>query len=434
MILTIASFLVLFSLPVMAYLALKQPGYAFALVIPMYAIEQVLLQNRTGFPISGIAVNLFVGIICTLAIGLAIGRGDLKGVRLPPTAVAAYALLLYAAVTLLWVPNERKAVNTFRDMIPYLGTYALLAPFCVADRTQIRKFVFAMIFLGGFVALGLAFSRASNRFIEVSAGAGKVELLNPLAAGSFGGHLLICILFALYQFEMHLVKKGAMLVVALIALYVVAQSGSRGQLVALLLTCLLWVPITAKITARRSFATVYILVAALGAVGYLFLDRLDLLYRFNSEHVRTGTLGRFDMALNLLERTYKDGPVTMLFGLGNSSSYHYIGFYPHIVPLEVLAEEGVLGFILLCVFTIGFFLKSRSVINNPLIDPVSRAECCLIAALFSFDALLTLKQGSLLGSPRFFCFGIAGLILMNQQFPRRLVETVHQYQLSRPAT
>ncbi|HNK51686.1 MAG TPA: hypothetical protein PKX75_21965, partial [Nitrospira sp.] len=55
--------------------------------------------------------------------------------------------------------------------------------------------------------------------------------------------------------------------------------------------------------------------------------------------------GRWEMAAKLLSAWWGEGPATIFGGLGNSAAFdpHIVGFYPHILPLEILAEEGVLG-------------------------------------------------------------------------------------------
>jgi hypothetical protein len=95
--------------------------------------------------------------------------------------------------------------------------------------------------------------------------------------------------------------------------------------------------------------------------------------------------------------------MTILFGLGNSASYdpHIIGMYSHIVPLEVLAEEGIIGF--------GLFLSIRSInqaykyVKN---DQEYRGLLATISATFLFSFILSLKQGNMFGSLDLFMIAI----------------------------
>ena len=101
-------------------------------------------------------------------------------------------------------------------------------------------------------------------------------------------------------------------------------------------------------------------------------------------------------------------PDTLVFGLGNSASYdpHILGFYPHFVPLEVLAEEGLIGFglylaILFC--SMRSCLRCfRSIAN----EPRERLLLGGIVGLCMFTLLLSFKQGSLLGNVEFFMLSI----------------------------
>ena len=117
--------------------------------------------------------------------------------------------------------------------------------------------------------------------------------------------------------------------------------------------------------------------------------------------------GRLEQAFRLT-RLWYGTPETLLFGLGNSASFdsRILGIYPHFVPLEVLAEEGVIGF---TIFLLILFLASKVVLQCyryaqrfPSERPII---ACLIATFF-YSLLLALKQGSLLGNLELFMFGI----------------------------
>jgi O-antigen ligase len=90
----------------------------------------------------------------------------------------------------------------------------------------------------------------------------------------------------------------------------------------------------------------------------------------------------------------------LLFGLGNSASWSrsLVGGYPHVVPLEILGELGLFGFVLFAVAVLTLFLRAftgstrRNMPHNAVLD---------FAALFGcwvFALLLSCKQGTVIFS------------------------------------
>jgi hypothetical protein len=92
--------------------------------------------------------------------------------------------------------------------------------------------------------------------------------------------------------------------------------------------------------------------------------------------------------------------MTFLIGLGNSASFStdIVGFYPHLVPAEVLAEEGVIGALML---TSLFFLALQIGLKGIRLtvgSPEQRGVVSALFGMFLFAFLLSLKQGSLVNS------------------------------------
>lgn len=408
--LTLASWAVLATMIVIAFRALRLPGCAFALVISMYAIEHVLLQNRTGLPIGGSFTNFFVGVTTLASLIAAFMRDEIKVINLTFPMVAGYLLIFYAGLSVTWSPVPNQSIQLFVDMVPYITVIVFLAPFCINSFRNLYACCIALMIIGIFISIGLIGSEVKHRAVELISNTGQVKRANPLATGSFGGHLAIFSLYFFYRFKLNKLQQIAVLSTVAAAVFVVAQSGSRGQIVALAISSLIWVPIGAKASVGRTNLIAYATVILFAIIGYLFLEKLDLLWRFNTERIESGAMGRFDMATSLLEATYKAGPAAILFGLGNSSSYFYVGFYPHIVPLEVIAEEGIIGSLLFAIFIIGVFRNFRSTLSDR--TCLVRSEACLFAGLFTFELLLSLKQGSLIGQQQLFCFGLCSFIVL----------------------
>ena len=120
----------------------------------------------------------------------------------------------------------------------------------------------------------------------------------------------------------------------------------------------------------------------------------------------TDFFGRMEMAQTMLW-TWINDPFAILFGLGNSSSFHIVGVYPHIVPIEILTEEGFIGFavyisIVMMAFSSIWWLIRWSGLNRELRDLVAN-----YGAMMLYMFMLSLKQGSAIGSLVMFFFFVA---------------------------
>jgi hypothetical protein len=119
-----------------------------------------------------------------------------------------------------------------------------------------------------------------------------------------------------------------------------------------------------------------------------------------------------------------------LFGLGNSASFSpdIIGRYPHMVPLEVLGEEGVLGlalFVAIVLLSIRYAMRLSSL--KVLSQDVKRVYAANFGCLV-FTLLLSLKQGSLINSSMIFLFAVTGeryYHLVKSQIYAYQKETIH---------
>ncbi|MCC6142136.1 MAG: hypothetical protein IT389_16165 [Nitrospira sp.] len=129
--------------------------------------------------------------------------------------------------------------------------------------------------------------------------------------------------------------------------------------------------------------------------------------RWGEEGAKEDVYGRLNNAMRLVHLAYET-PETMLLGLGNSASYdpRILGIYPHFVPLEVLAEEGLIGFGL---YALILYYLFKSVVRSFRLIGDDQSERMLLGGLVGlcmFTLLLSFKQGSLLGNLEFFMLAI----------------------------
>lgn len=203
--------------------------------------------------------------------------------------------------------------------------------------------------------------------------------------------------------------------VVALCLILVVRAGARGQLLGVLIVTVACWPISRRIKNFSQVLLMFVIIGFLTAIiGFglqEFWGKQSSYYaggsRWSEQAMQGAMSGRLEQAFHLV-RLWYGSPETLLFGLGNSASFdpHVLGMYPHFVPLEVLAEEGLVGFVtllLILTLTLRNIVRSYRRIEDM---PVERTILAVLAAIFFYAFLLALKQGSLLGNLELFMFGI----------------------------
>ena len=393
----------------LAFRSRKHPGAAMGLVWCLYAMEQVMQAGFSIFIARSYLLNVAVfGVSAFAALNLAFRTKMFSGIRFPRQVLWALFLFILVALSVAWAPKFGNSLNRLKDGAPYFALFLLVAPMCVLDRNQLEEAIKVLLYFGFVVLIGLAISPIDNRAIVVSSGAGgELTKGNPLAVASFAGCVLLAAVFKIYGMKK---KKGAIFLfhVAIIAagLFVLAQSGSRGQVIACVIAMVIWLPMTARVAANRSsvLAIGVVLVFCVGL--YYFVSNGADVNRWQSDQLRAHSSGRLDSAIRLLDTWYDEGGMYLLVGLGSSAAWDTIGGYPHVVPLELIAEEGILGFGFFVAFCFSLTVGGYQVLRSESVDIQSRVNVGLILALFTFQFALSFKQGSLIGSLSLFTFGL----------------------------
>ena len=182
------------------------------------------------------------------------------------------------------------------------------------------------------------------------------------------------------------------------------RSGSRGQLLGVLVVSVACWPISRRLIHLKQFAFLAFIILFLGtATNYAFQEFWvqdnygKHAARWSEQSAQDDISGRLSNAFFLV-RHWFSSPETVLLGLGNSASYdpRILGFYPHFLPLEILAEEGLIGFglytmILYCTWRSTF--RSLRMVTNM---PKERLLLGGLVGLCLFTLILSFKQGSLL--------------------------------------
>jgi hypothetical protein len=377
---------------------LHRPAVAFAAVLCLYGLKQwgqdtspFLVEHRT-------IANWSAAVLVAIAL-LRPRKSD--GAHTTPTSsmpwVLGVALYVYSFITLAWSPDWKVALAQWVSQAPYILVVSVFAPLLLGSTQDVKRICDWTVMIGASLcALALFLGHWGARGLLVNGDLTDMET-NPLAIAGLGGTICVA---AILAFPSAPWRKRLLYAVAVpVGLAVILRSGSRGQLVATGLALLVGWPL---ISSRRSLSTwvaLALVALVLNLVGTWLFQQLGVdSYRWTGTQSQEDINGRLAMAFALLQHATAH-PASLIFGLGNSSSFFYMGIYPHIAALEVLGEEGLIGAIIyLCLVASTFTSILRIKASMREEEPGARYALGVLSALFVFEFVLTLKQGTLLSS------------------------------------
>lgn len=386
---------------------LNNSGYALALVWSTYSLEQFLQYSNSFFVTYGSLVNFGVVFVAICSVLNGLRTRKIKRLRLSKAHIWWILLMALATISIFWAVSTEVSLTKYRLAAPYIVGFCVIAPYCAHDRKQIDNAIKGTVLLGGMILFGMLFCNFGARAIVLAFDGQKAIEGNPLAVATYGGYVLICSAFSIYAHKSNALVNLGKIAISFLAVYLIVRSGSRGQLIAAIVACLVWMPFTAKVAMKRSTVVAIIFGCVFAfAANYFLSSQDDLSWRWSSTRLQADQFGRFEMAKTILLENLETGPWAWLMGLGSSSSFPILNTYPHIVPAEILAEEGLFGLVLF----VGFILVAASVgykaMNLKSIDVASRVNVGTMMTLFSFQLLLSFKQGTLLGQTSLFGVGL----------------------------
>lgn len=379
----------------------KYPAVALAGVLCMFGLEQWGQATTRFFAQHQTVTNLIIGGILVSALMMqSIRRGFALVADYPVVGWLTLALFVYAFASTQWAPRPDLSANLWSSRWPYIITVVLLSPLLITEPRDLRAANAALVLAGGLLAvLLLLFVKWESRRIVL-----ENDFGNPLAIAAMAGMVVLIIILADPWPESKMWFPMKWTLVAL-SLALIVRSGSRGQLLGVLLSCVICWPISRGLRNVKQFAVLSLVIIFLGvAVNWTMQE-------FWGEEI-SGGRGRWsgrsaekDISERLanavmMVRLAAASPETLLFGLGNSAAYdpRILGYYPHFLPLEILAEEGIIGFGLYgMILSCGAFAGYRS---WRLLTASGGDQRLLggLSSLFLFAVILSLKQGNLLGN------------------------------------
>ncbi len=381
--------------------AWRVPPVALGVILAMYGIEQFAQSVSPFYVQHARLINIFIGVTALVAFYRRHRKSHFQRLSYGDVGLLAIVLYLYALMSTLWSPISSESLAYYLAAAPYVILYVFVAPLLVSNTKDLEKGFEALVYIGiAASVLLLFFAEWDGRGVVVAGNEGEEwASSNPLASSEMAGYVALAAFFMPRENKekwWDYLRWGAVVLSVMLAV----RSGSRGQTIFMLLSLALFYPLRQRFNIK-TFASM--LVAA-AFVGLVLVYSLDAYWggvensRWEGEAMDEAVYERAEIASDLMASWWKGGAATFIFGLGNSASFDpdVAGYYPHIVPVEVLGEEGLLGLIIylvMLVMTGRSFMKVMGMKSDR-----HRQLGVALGAMFFFSFLLSLKQGALLSS------------------------------------
>jgi len=382
------------------------PALTLSGAILLFPLEQLLQATLSFFLTHNAYVNILIAGAILVAFIKRTIKGEINISNIPRVYYYIFSLFLYAFISSLWVKDPSISEAVLMERLPYVLVFILILPLTINDSDDLADAYKNVLLLGSLLMIvTLFFVEWDVRRIVLDTGRSVKETGNPLAIARFAGELaIIAIFFGIKQKSTFI--KISSVVVTILGVLVIIKSGTRGQLLALFLVAFLF---SIKINSIKNLLLIGVLCVFFGFIVSYFLE----LYwgeggRWSSDRMEGAFEGRVNN-IRILFDLWISSPLTILFGLGNSASYHpsILGLYPHNMTVEILCEEGLIGFFIFLIILIRTF-KSYSLDNKNI------HEIRTLFALFIYAFIVSFKQGSMLGNVTFFMYSILVNKVLNE--------------------
>ena len=410
---------ILFFLIVIAFfgkVAVSHPHRVLALVLFMFAFEQLLTAHSPLFTQYGYLVNVVVGLMIGFAFfNLVITKK--QNPVFPVTYWLTLGLFVYAFSNLFWLTGYAGTWHgkIWLDHFPNIAAILLCASLLIRSNESLRDVLLLSLAFGTIVCLGLQFTTSWDmRGVEQASNTEDARSA-ILTLAQAGGYVAVIAAFI----HIPQIRGWAILrwIVVGLGLYLAFRTESRGQVVGAIAVIILYAPISWGVITGKSIAYGSTAILAIALCLYFITPWVNL-ERFQGTYVDRGLDARVGMVKGVVKEYMDSTPVDKVLGLGSSASYPISGFYIHNIPIEVLCEQGFIGFILLFLilgipsWKVMRLLLKASVPEKRVVAPVreiyalDRNSLVIILALFTYEFLLMNKQGSLFSAMNLFLFAI----------------------------
>jgi putative inorganic carbon (hco3(-)) transporter len=184
---------------------------------------------------------------------------------------------------------------------------------------------------------------------------------NSNVFGLFMNYLIISIIYLLQDATRKILIRYTLYALGALAIIMIMGTGSRSAFLAMVAVFFVYL-----VSVRKYNHKTILLIVITGVGGVMFYNSLIEVFMGtatiqriqNESYLIRGATIRYENILAAYQ-VFLDNPVTGV-GLDNFKYFNPLGFAAHNYPLEILASTGSIGFILLIVLYIQYFIKYRN--------------------------------------------------------------------------
>jgi len=407
-----------FGLFAMAFgaLSIHHVSYAVVGLVCMFALEQWGAIYIPFVATNGTLVNIVVLAFVGVAWFRLPAGSTLEFVKYP-TRSLLILFMVYAFISTLWAPPDANATGRYLDEIHYLAAALIIAPLLIRTSADFTRVLEAVTWLGGFLVILFAYvPDFEGRSLQVDYDLEETLSL-PLALGDFAG---IVFLITALRLRASLIRILWAAAVCGSAIYLITKTGSRGQLffaIGALIVCL---PVRWKaFSVNRIMAFILVGCIAASAAFIVLNTENTLSSRVNTSEDSTGALARVELVKVVMDAWVAE-PSALIFGLGNSASWSrsLISGYSHVVPIEILVELGLFGFVFFGICVLTLFLQAFTGKHRKQLDQQALNNFASLFACWFFALLISCKQGTLIFSSGLFMYAVLAEKCLHLGTPR----------------
>jgi hypothetical protein len=410
-----------------AALIIARPYWAFVAVAAMFPIEQLLQAYFPFLQVHTTYVNVAIGGLALFAFLVRVSKREdvFSGLNNPVTLLVCAQFALWMIGTLYSgqvAPDE----THIRTTGPYLLLRLALLPLLIIGIDEFRRMTTGLMLVGSVLAILIILNPntsywAGRLTIDLSMMSRSADQVgNPLATATLGGTMALIAALIVPQ------RKSPFIFVLRISAFVLGMglaigSGSRGQVLATVVACIMFFPLARRLNNPRNFVLTMLggLVVAVGVYAtFQFFIGDQNRERWDPVMMVRDIAMRFDMCWWYLA-AWISSPGHWLFGLGTNAwmgigADRFNSDYVHNIAVEILCEQGLVGATIFIAMTVLVIRSGLRLWRLAADDPSYRSVAAILLAICAFDLFNELKQGNISSGIPFFWWMVLAKIAFHE--------------------